>query len=98
MLTAYYDCSCDSHTLFDDKKIARTDDYEKHLNQYNVIYLEITGFISAARRQGVSLREVPNRIVEALRQDLITSGFVKDVSGSLADLLIRAVEKQGEKK
>ena len=22
MLTAYYDCSCDSHSLFDDKKIA----------------------------------------------------------------------------
>ena len=25
MLTAYYDCTCDSHRLFDDKKIAETD-------------------------------------------------------------------------
>ena len=44
MLTAYYDCSCDSHKLFEDKKIAKEKDYEKYLNQYNVIYLDITGF------------------------------------------------------
>ncbi len=30
MLTAYYDTSCDSHSLFDDKKIAETEDYKKH--------------------------------------------------------------------
>lgn len=29
MLTAYYDCSCDSHKLFDDKDIAKTEDYQK---------------------------------------------------------------------
>ncbi len=38
MLSAYYDSSCDSHSLFDDKKIAETEDYLKHLNKYNVIY------------------------------------------------------------
>ena len=27
MLTAYYDCSCDSHRLFDDKRIAETEGY-----------------------------------------------------------------------
>ena len=53
MLTAYYDCSCDSHNLFDDKKIAETKDYEKHLNQYNVINLDITSFISPAQRDGI---------------------------------------------
>ena len=42
MLTAYYDCSCDSHALFDDRDIARTEDYGKYLNQFNVIYLDIS--------------------------------------------------------
>lgn len=32
MLSAYYDCSCDSHSLFDDKEIAQTDGYSVHLN------------------------------------------------------------------
>ena len=34
MLTAYYDCSCDSHALFDDKAIAAAKDYEVHMNGY----------------------------------------------------------------
>ena len=33
MLAAYYDCSCDSHALFCDKKIAKTDDFEQHINK-----------------------------------------------------------------
>ena len=45
MLTAYYDASCDSHSLFDDKKIAESPSYEEHLNQYHVINLDITRFI-----------------------------------------------------
>ena len=43
MLCAYYDCSCDSRSLFDDKEIARSQDYLTHLNQYHVISLDITG-------------------------------------------------------
>ena len=44
MLCAYYDRSCDSHALFDDLEIARNPSYEKHLNKYPVIYLDITDF------------------------------------------------------
>lgn len=70
MLTAYYDCSCDSHELFDGKIISEAADYKTHLNQYNVIYLDISSFISEARATQKSLAEVPRRIMEALRDDL----------------------------
>ncbi|MCR5790841.1 MAG: ATP-binding protein [Lachnospiraceae bacterium] len=53
MLEAYYDCSCDSHTLFDDLEIAKDPDYEKHLNQYNVLYLDITGFMADTTLAGL---------------------------------------------
>ena len=46
MLAAYYDCSCDSHELFADLMIANDPSFEKHLNQYPVIYLDLTNFIS----------------------------------------------------
>ena len=36
MLCAYYDCSCDSHDLFEGLEIARSESYEEHLNKYNV--------------------------------------------------------------
>ena len=49
MLCAYYDRSCDSSALFRDLQIA-TDSryaasYRKHLNQYDVIYLDMTAVI-----------------------------------------------------
>ena len=50
MLCAYYDCTCDSRELFRDKTIAHADDYSEHLNQYHVICLDITAFISEVRK------------------------------------------------
>ena len=47
MLAAYYDRSCDSHSLFNDKKIAESDDYEEKLNKYNVLYVDMNYFAYA---------------------------------------------------
>lgn len=49
MLCAYYDKSCDSRSLFCDLEIAKDPSFEKHLNQYDVICLDITWFISLAK-------------------------------------------------
>lgn len=71
MLTAYYDASCDSHSLFDDKKIAVCVSYGTHLNQYYVINLDITSFISDAAVKRKTLIEVPEMIVDAIHDELI---------------------------
>ena len=42
MLCAYYDKTCDSSPLFDDKEIAKAQSYREHLNKYDVIYLNMT--------------------------------------------------------
>ena len=44
MLNAYYDYSCDSRQLFADLEIASDPSFEKHLNKYPVIYLDLTNF------------------------------------------------------
>ncbi|MBQ7442625.1 MAG: AAA family ATPase, partial [Bacteroidaceae bacterium] len=44
MLCAYYDRSCDSRPLFADLQIAGDPSFEKHLNKYPVIYLDVTNF------------------------------------------------------
>ena len=41
MLTAYYSRGCDSREMFQGLKIATHPDFEKHLNQYNVIHLNM---------------------------------------------------------
>ena len=97
MLTAYYDCTCDSHFLFNDKRIAETKDYEKYINKYNVICLDITGFVSAAKDSGSSLREVPGMIKNALWRDLAENGFVSKEGDTLNDFLLRCVEADAGK-
>jgi hypothetical protein len=46
MLSAYYDKSCDSRALFEDLEIAADPSFETYLNKYDVIYLDMTWFIS----------------------------------------------------
>ncbi|MCD8326262.1 MAG: AAA family ATPase [Lachnospiraceae bacterium] len=55
MLCAYYDKSCNSRQLFDKMEISKAESFEEHLNQYNVIYLDITRFISRAISTGDSV-------------------------------------------
>lgn len=46
MLCAYYDHTCKSDVLFDPYEISKTEDYKKHMNQYQVIYLDMTQIMS----------------------------------------------------
>ncbi len=86
MLSAYYDCSCDSHSLFDDKKIASAPDYEKHINKYNMIYLEMTYFTSFLKRKNIPLKELANVIEDEILLDLKNLGrmFLKETALSTA--------------
>ena len=46
MLNAYYDQSCDSRSLFADLVVAKDPSFEKHLNKYPVIYVDMTSFVT----------------------------------------------------
>ena len=46
MLCAYYDKSCDSRALFADLEIASHPSFEKHLNKYPVIFLDLSDFVT----------------------------------------------------
>ena len=98
MLAAYYDCSCDSHDLFDDKLIATTKDYKKNLNKYNVIYLEITSFISQACREGIALADVPKMIVKAISDEMDALNMTDGTDKELKAKLTAASESVGGKK
>ena len=97
MLCAYYDCSCDSHALFAKRQIAKSEDYKKHLNQYMVIDLDITGFISLARKQNKELRNLPELIESIIREELISIYPYLDREKPLMDCMIRCIEKEEKK-
>ena len=65
MLAAYYDHSCDSRELFADLKIADDPSFEKHLNKYPVIYLDMTSFVTRFKSESIV-----GHIEEELKEDL----------------------------
>ena len=97
MLCAYYDATCDSHELFEKYSISKDPSYEQHLNKYHVIDLDITNFISESRKEGLSLREIPMQISDALRREV--EEILPDVTKkkSLNDVLIELVNRTGKK-
>lgn len=66
MLCAYYDKSCDSRALFEELEISKDDSFETYLNKYDVIYLDITGFISRA-----FVKKEMSKVVENIQDDVI---------------------------
>ena len=44
MIDAYYSLGCDSTKLFEDTKIAKSSDFKKYMNKYNVIHIDVSSF------------------------------------------------------
>lgn len=95
MLCAYYDCSCDSHELFDDKEIAQTKGYLAHLNQYHVISLDVAGFVSMVKKQHKAIGTVPELIEKRIYEELVSFYPEFKTESYLTDCLMRCVEKTG---
>ena len=53
MLYAYYDQSCDSRELFADLKIAKDASFEKHLNKYPTIFLDLSDFVTRFKGENI---------------------------------------------
>ncbi len=69
MLCAYYDKSCDSGRLFFDLEIAGDESYQEHLNKHNVIYLDITWFISTVKDIKDVVRYLQTEVIQELREN-----------------------------
>ena len=95
MLYAYYDCSCDSRSLFEGLAISRDPSFAEHLNKYYAIHLDITSFIT-----GVSDRD---RIVDEMVARVIADikGEFPDVRysewGTLMDVLLDVATQKGRR-
>lgn len=74
MLVAYYSRNCESKELFSSLAIADTTDFEKHLNKYNVIHLDMTRFASKTS----DIKGMIARLEITLKQEL--SELCSDIS------------------
>ena len=67
MLTAYYACGEDTSALFSNLKIASADSYREHLNQYDVIKINMQEFLSATNSVEEMLKSLQKRLLKDLK-------------------------------
>ncbi len=94
MLAAYYSCGCDSRELFAGFKIVQHKDFEKHLNQYDVIYLNMQQFLIRAKKQEVT-QYLEQAVLEELREVYGNwfSAQITDLATALEKIFVKT-EKQ----
>ena len=68
MLAAYYSKGCNSQELFDGLSIARNEHYKEHLNQYNVIYINMQDFLSRSKDIENMLQRLEKRLFKDLQK------------------------------
>jgi hypothetical protein len=93
MLCAYYDKSCDSRKLFEDLKIATDASFEKYLNHYDVIYLDITFFISSVSNIKDVVSYLQGKVIDEIFQEY--SDVRKE--STLLEMLSGVTQKTGNK-
>ena len=67
MLVAYYSKGCDSRELFSNFKIANTPDFEKYLNKYNVIHIDMQKFLGRTESIKEMLEYLQKRVLKELK-------------------------------
>lgn len=70
MLSAYYSRGCDSREMFQNLRIAQAPDFEKHLNKYNVIHLNIRDYLTEAADISKLVQYIQEDLMDELEQEL----------------------------
>lgn len=95
MLTAYYSCGCDSKELFAGKKISETEQYEEHLNKYNVIHLDVQWFYMDCGCAENVVSHITRSVLNELKEEFPDVDFSE--SASLGGMLARITLATGRK-
>lgn len=85
MITAYYSKGCSSEKLFANLDIGKTDDFKKHLNQYDVIHFDVQWCMEPAGSAENLVSYIKKSIIEELKEEY--SSIISEDTVSLADAL-----------
>ena len=87
MLCAYYDCSCDSHELFNGLEISGMESYEEHINKYNVVYLDMTYIKPYCDSYNELVRFIQDKISEEISHYYTELDIKKELPETLLSLV-----------
>ena len=86
MIAAYYDRSCQTGELFQNLKISRMPSYHKHLNQYDVLKVNMQEFISITHNIEDMLEIFQKRLLAELKKDYSNYVTTEYLSFAMQDI------------
>ncbi len=78
MVAAYYSCGCDSRELFSGLKISCDGSFDRHLNRYNVIKINMADFQDADMSVSDSIARLEKSVCRELRMSFPSIVFSED--------------------
>ena len=93
MLCAYYDRTCDSHDLFSNLEISLDLTYENHLNQYDVLYIDLTGIKPYADDFKTLIPFLTKNISEEIKESYTDVRIRDDLPGTLVETVKNSSRK-----
>lgn len=95
MLTAYYSKGCKSEEIFSRLTISKNADFEKHLNKYDVIHIDIQWFWNNCENVNSIVSFISQSVLSELRE--IYPNVLTEKTITLPDGLSRIKDKTGQK-
>ena len=68
MLAAYYSKGCDSENMFSGLQISKSEDFKAHLNQYDVIHIDIQWFLTNCETPEQMVAFITRSVLDELRE------------------------------
>ncbi len=94
MLVAYYSKGCDSKELFRGLKIETEDTFSKHLNQHNVIRLDVQSFLFKESHLDIFIEKMQEEVLKEL-EDVYGDDFERNEYG-LSGVLRQIYNRTGQ--
>lgn len=95
MLCAYYGRECDSKSMFDGLAVGQIPSYSQHLNQHDVIFLNVQQFMRGAESLNSLSKYIERKVLAEIRY--VYPGLISEEEHSLPDALamIYAQDRSG---
>ncbi|MBO6149094.1 MAG: AAA family ATPase, partial [Lachnospiraceae bacterium] len=94
MLSSYYSKGCDSGKIFEKLKISEDPSYFDHLNQHNVIQIDLNSEYQNARKKTELITRIENRIKGEIANEYPNISIAPD--DSLSDAIMKAYSSTGD--
>ncbi len=95
MIAAYYSKGCDSRKLFAPLKIASNKDFEKNLNKFNVIKIDVNSEYRNATDKEKLILKITRNVRDEMQQQFPSLSFYED--DSIADCILKVYSATSEK-